>query len=166
MNENLVARLIEHNNWANQQILEFCATLTDAQLDAQPPASTKGTVRRTLEHLIGSQAHYATYLLGINIRPNWETAPSLAAMSESLTRSSSAILELVQDQTKFPTARIQTRDNFWVEPWVLIVQIINHAHEHREQINSMLTALGITPPELYGWTYGEAVGALIPVSTP
>jgi uncharacterized damage-inducible protein DinB len=48
-----------------------------------------------------------------------------------------------------------------VEPWVVIVQIINHATEHREQICSMLNALGITPPDMDGWAYGEATEALV-----
>ena len=52
-----------------------------------------------------------------------------------------------------------------MEPWVILVQAINHATEHREQINSMLSALGITPPDLDGWSYGEAIQALVPVTT-
>jgi uncharacterized damage-inducible protein DinB len=46
-----------------------------------------------------------------------------------------------------------------------MVQAINHATEHREQIKSMLSALGVTPPEIDGWSYGEAANALIPIST-
>jgi len=45
-----------------------------------------------------------------------------------------------------------------------MVQIINHATEHREQIKSMLSALGVTPPELDGWDYGFATNTLVPVS--
>jgi len=44
------------------------------------------------------------------------------------------------------------------------VQVINHAHEHREQICSMLNALGVTPPDMDGWAFGEATGALVPIS--
>jgi uncharacterized damage-inducible protein DinB len=61
--------------------------------------------------------------------------------------------------------QLQTRDGFFVEPWVIMVQVINHATEHREQISSMLSALGVTPPDLDGWTYGEATNALTPIST-
>ena len=53
----------------------------------------------------------------------------------------------------------------YVEPWVVMVQIINHATEHREQIKSMLSALGVTPPDIDGWDYGVATNALIPIST-
>jgi uncharacterized damage-inducible protein DinB len=47
-----------------------------------------------------------------------------------------------------------------VEPWVVLTQVINHATEHREQIKSMLTALGIEPPEIDGWDHGLSTGAL------
>ena len=52
-----------------------------------------------------------------------------------------------------------------MEPWVVMVQAINHATEHREQIKSMLSALGVTPPSIDGWDYGEVTNALIPIST-
>ena len=45
-----------------------------------------------------------------------------------------------------------------------MVQIIDYATKHREQINSMLSALGVTPPDLDGWSYGEATNALLPIS--
>jgi uncharacterized damage-inducible protein DinB len=73
-------------------------------------------------------------------------------------------LNLVREE-KYPKERLVTRDGYYVEPWVILVQIINHATEHREQIKSMLTALGITPPSIDGWDYGETVHALFPIST-
>jgi uncharacterized damage-inducible protein DinB len=42
-------------------------------------------------------------------------------------------------------------------------KIINHATEHREQIKSMLSALGVTPPDIDSWDFGEFSGALVPV---
>ena len=72
-------------------------------------------------------------------------------------------MELAGDLSKLPTDRLQTRDDFWVEPCVVMVQVINHATEHREQIKSMLTAMGITPPSIDGWDYGEASNALVPM---
>jgi uncharacterized damage-inducible protein DinB len=77
--------------------------------------------------------------------------------------SGEALLALLRDESKIPTTSLQTRDGFHVEPWVVIVQIINHATEHREQINSMLSAMGITPPDMDGWSHGDAMGVLIPI---
>jgi uncharacterized damage-inducible protein DinB len=113
MDENILTRLFEHNNWANLQLIQTCATLTDEQLDAQPQTATKGSIRSTLQHLINSQEDYG----------------------------------------------------YSIEPWVVMVQAINHATEHREQIKSMLSSLGITPPRIDGWAYGKVTNALIQLST-
>jgi uncharacterized damage-inducible protein DinB len=45
-----------------------------------------------------------------------------------------------------------------------MLQVINHATEHREQIKSMLSSFGVTPPDIDGWDYGGAMNALVPVS--
>ncbi len=55
--------------------------------------------------------------------------------------------------------RVQETEGWWVDPWVVMLQVINHATEHREQIKSMLTALGVTPPSIDGWDYGEFTNA-------
>jgi len=47
---------------------------------------------------------------------------------------------------------------------VILLQIINHATEHREQIKGMLTSLEMAPPEIDGWSYGEFSKACIPMS--
>ena len=52
-------------------------------------------------------------------------------------------------------------DGYLVEPWVVLVQVINHATEHRKQVGIMLRALGMTPPRLDGWGYGEMAGGLV-----
>ena len=86
-----------------------------------------------------------------------------ADMEKSIENSGKRLLELARDESKLPKGSVQTRDSHNVEPWVLMVQIINHATEHREQIKSMLTALGVTPPSIDGWDYGEATNALVPI---
>jgi len=57
-----------------------------------------------------------------------------------------------------------TDDEYLIEPWVVMVQAINHATEHHEQIKSMLTSLGITPPRIDGWGYGMATNALTQIA--
>jgi len=42
--------------------------------------------------------------------------------------------------------------------------LLPHATEHREQIKSMLSALGIAPPSLDGWDYRETTNTLVPIS--
>jgi uncharacterized damage-inducible protein DinB len=164
MTENLLVKLFEHNNWANQKIIQACSALGDEQLDAEPQSVTKGTIRRTLVHLVSSQQSYLrTLTLPLEERLDSITV-DFAELQESINKSGEGLLALARGERKPFNSQLQTRDGYYVEPWVLMVQIINHATEHREQINSMLSALGITPPDLDGWSFGEATNALVPIA--
>lgn len=165
MTENFLVKLFEHNNWANNQIIQACSALSDEQLDAEPQSATKGSIRDTLSHLVRSQRGYLALLtLPVEARPN--TPLEFGELQESARISGEGLLALVRDEPgKLSMTRLQTRDGYYVEPWVVLVQVINHATEHREQIKSMLTSLGVPPPDMDGWDYGEATNALIPIST-
>ena len=47
----LLVTLCEHNTGANLRLLDFCAGLSDEQLDASAPG-TFGRVRDTLVHIV------------------------------------------------------------------------------------------------------------------
>jgi len=163
MTKQSLKMLFEHNNWANNQIIEACLALTDEQLDAEPKSAAAGSIRTTLAHLVAAQQGYLRLLtLPLEERLDRIPAPPFAELKQLASSSGEALLALAQGDSNIPIKdHIQTRDNLLVEPWVIMVQIINHATEHREQIKSMLTALGVTPPEIDGWSYGELAGALI-----
>ncbi len=164
MTDNFLEKLFEHNNWANLKMLQACLALSDEQLDAEPQSATKGNIRSTLVHLVSAQYSYLrTLTLPVEERRD-AVSVAFNELQDSIRKSGDRLLALLRDEGRIPQAQIQTRDNFFVEPWVLMVQIINHATEHREQLNSMLSALGVTPPDLDGWSYGEATDALIPMS--
>lgn len=165
MSDNVLVRLFEHNNWANLQIIEACAALSDEQLDAEPQSATPGSIRHTLTHLVTSQQGYLS-LLTLPIESRHKVSPSFAELSQIASSSGEGLLELAMNESiTLPKTRVQTTDGYFIEPWVVMVQAINHATEHREQINSMLSALGVTPPDLDGWSYGEFTGAVVPIST-
>jgi uncharacterized damage-inducible protein DinB len=162
--KNILEKLFEHNNWANLRIIEACSVLSDEQLNAEPQSVTKGTIRRTLVHLVSSQQSYLrTLTLPLEERLDSITV-DFVELQESINKSGEGLLALARGERKPFNSQLQTRDGHYVEPWVLMVQIINHATEHREQICSMLSALGLTPPDMDGWSYGEAANALVPIS--
>ena len=41
----------------------------------------------------------------------------------------------------------------------MLGQVIDHAREHRSHVATILTQLGIEPPDMDLWAYGEAVQA-------
>ncbi len=164
MTENILEKLFEHNIWANNQIIQACSTLSDEQLDAEPQSATKGNIRSTLSHLVTSQHGYLR-LLTVPLEKRLEPVPTpaFADLQKSARSSGEGLLVVARDQPSISAkGRIHTRDGFLVEPWVVMVQIINHATEHREQIKSMLSSLGVIPPNIDGWDYGEFTNTLIP----
>jgi uncharacterized damage-inducible protein DinB len=165
MTENMLVKLFEHNNWANAQIIQACSALSDEQLDAEPQSATKGSIRRTLVHLVASQHGYLS-LLTLPVEARREARPAFAELQEVANISGEGLLALASDESgQHLKTQLRTTDGYFVEPWVVMVQTINHATEHREQISNMLSALGVTPPDLDGWAYGEVTHALIPIAS-
>jgi len=58
------------------------------------------------------------------------------------------LIALAQNESSESLKTKFEKDGYFVEPWVVMVQAINHATEHREQIKSMLSSLGMTLQEL------------------
>ena len=163
MHENFLAKMFEHNNWANQKVIEACRVLSDEQLDTEPQSAVRGNIRDTLIHLVTSQRGYLALLtLPVDQRP---TSPlEFTDLEESVRTSGEGLLALANGERHPFEARLTTRDGHFTEPWVVMLQVINHATEHREQIKSMLTALGVAPPDIDGWGYGLASDALVPIT--
>jgi uncharacterized damage-inducible protein DinB len=164
MTENYMVKLFEHNHWANQLILQTCLTLSDQQLDAEPQSVTKGSIRQTLIHMVSAQNSYLmTLTLPVEVRMQPVTV-DFDKLVESERMSAEGLLPLAAGEKQPFGSKVQTRQGYLVDSWAIMVQIINHATEHREQICSMLNVLGVTPPGMDGWSYAEAMKALVPVS--
>jgi uncharacterized damage-inducible protein DinB len=71
--------------------------------------------------------------------------------------SGEALIELAaQAQTGASVTTPYRGEEYTLPVWLLFVQAINHATEHRAQVATILTQQGIQPPSLDGWTYHEA----------
>lgn len=164
MSDNILLKLFEHNNWANDQIIQACYKLTEEQLDAEPKSATEGSIRSTLMHFVPSQQGYLK-LLTLPVEERQKRSEfAFEDLREAARMSGEGIVALIQ-AGKIPTHRLKTTDGYDVEPFVVMVQIINHATEHREQIKSMISAFGITPPDIDGWDFGLATNTLAPIAS-
>lgn len=160
---NILARLVEHNNWANLLIIDACDTLQEDQLDFQPQSAVRGTIRETLQHFVLSQEDYVSMLTTSKHPQERDLDATLAELRKIAITSGQGLLSLVQNSApNLLQTQIHVSDGYKVEPWVFIVQLVNHATEHREQIKSILTALGVEPPRIDGWAYGQQQNALLP----
>ena len=157
MSESLV-ELFKHNVWANQRLFEACEDRSDAQLDATM-VGTFGSIRNTLMHIVGAQERYVSALTEAEpVSMNRERAPfpGVSELRHAAHTSGEALVELSAQAPDGATVTTMWRGAAYTLPiWLLLVQAINHATEHRAQVSAILTQQGIEPPSMDGWTYHE-----------
>lgn len=155
-----LARAFEHSNWANERVIECCSALDDAALDAPHPG-TEWSLRRTLLHIVESQVGYVSLL---TLRPEERTETNVAfeGIADAARSSGAELLAVVTDEEWVCMEPVLSSDGHTIDPWVVIVQALHHATDHRRQVLGMLRTLGVSPPRLDGWAFGDAVGAIEP----
>jgi uncharacterized damage-inducible protein DinB len=160
MSETLI-QLFTHNAWANQRLFDACDGLSDAQLDATV-AGTFGTIRDTLMHIVGAQERFTAALADsgpLGKSREHGAFPGIAELRDGARTSGEALVELARLAARAqPGATVTTAwrgEDYTLPVWLLLVQAINHATEHRTQVAAILTQLGIEPPGMDGWTYHE-----------
>jgi uncharacterized damage-inducible protein DinB len=147
--------LFSHNLWANLRLLERCAALSSEQLNASI-SGAYGSIRDTLQHIVTSEQSYFSRISTGQRYDRPEDAPplTLAEMVESARTTGSGLIEWAPKVQAGDTVQLDwegtPRD---VPKTIILTQVINHATEHRAQVMTILTQLGIQPPELDSWTY-------------
>jgi uncharacterized damage-inducible protein DinB len=147
--------LFRHNLWANLRLLENCSGLTAEQLDATIPGAY-GSIQDILQHItLAEQGYYSRISTGKMFHHSEKTPTmTLADMMASLRTTGEGLIEWA--------GRVQADDTVeldWdgtlreVPKTIILTQVINHATEHREQVKTILTQLGIEPPDLQSWKY-------------
>ena len=156
-----------HHAWANRELIEFCRRLSPAQLEATAPA-TYGTILATLNHVVLSDGAYLPRKRGI--RPAWVGEEEgelgldvLAARAEELAPIWEAYLA---DPLDFQDKLSLDAGAYEAQASVPVVQALHHGNVHRENVCTILTSLGIEPPDLQAWTWAEATGRAREVDSP
>jgi uncharacterized damage-inducible protein DinB len=156
-----LGRIVEHNNWANAALIRACASLTDGQMDATPRSPRERTIRQVLAHLVESQVGYAE-MLSPEFKLSADPGSSLEDLARAAGGSGRGLQAVADGEVAVPwDSDMRTGDGYLVKPWTVFVQAINHGAEHRRQVCGILRALGVEPPRLDGWGFGEATGAVV-----
>lgn len=154
----ILVNLFRHNRWANERMFEACLPLTEAQLAAEVPG-TYGRLDQTLLHLASAEGGYLHRLIG------W-TPPEGYGLGEGVAYPGASLLlervrmtgeTLIGVARELPADRVLTDEtNDAIPAWVVLLQAAYHAAEHRQQIATVLTHLGIAPPEPDLWAFNDA----------
>jgi uncharacterized damage-inducible protein DinB len=150
----------KYNLWANLRLLEACAHLSDAQLDATTKG-TFGSVRETLMHLFAAEEGYARHFnfTGPAPTPRLADLTTFAGFDELRRRAERSGKELIAIAERGDLSQILHLDGGTYDAPVIVVviQAINHAIDHRSQIATLLSQQDIEPPDLDGWSYNDSM---------
>jgi uncharacterized damage-inducible protein DinB len=156
--ESTLVELIRYNNWANKQVFVACQKLSPEHLAAFAPGAY-GSIHATLGHIIAAEADYINRLTGKGPQPpfHWEERPGLEDIFVFSGIVASALLDAVQ---RVPPDHMvheeESGNTIDYTAQILFIQVINHGIEHRTNITTTLSGLGLPAPEVDGWGYLSA----------
>ena len=162
--ETALVTIFRHHLWANGKLFDACAALDEAQL-AATAVGTYGPIYDTLHHLVRAEQGYLFLLTGdspvARMRP--EDRPAMATLRENARLFDEELMAVAAGVTPPAMAHSVEEDGQWSLPaGVVLAQVINHATEHRAHIMTILTQIGLQPPELDCWAFGDRYGTFTP----
>ena len=155
-----------HNAWATRQLLLRCRELTLAQREATV-IGVYGSPVATLWHIVASEAGYYSRLA--DQQPDWDrraaeppSLDDLTARAEEMAARWEAFLAEPFDAERALVYQWNDGTRKDVPAGIVLAQALHHGNEHRGQINTVLTAIGIEPPALGLWDFAEETNRATP----
>jgi uncharacterized damage-inducible protein DinB len=149
----VLVELFRHHRWANDTLYAACEGLDDDQLEATV-AGTMGSIRDTLHHLANAERYYVSALKHEPIERRMTEFPGVTALRAQVGRQGDDLIAL---------AGAADPEGVWRGQWggreaeipsaIFFIQAINHATEHRSQVMTILSQLGIEPPVVDAWNF-------------
>jgi uncharacterized damage-inducible protein DinB len=159
----LVTRFFRHNTWADLKLLDFCAGLGDDQLNATA-VGTFGSIRDTLVHIVDAEVDYVNLAKGSPQEPiPSDPFPAFEELNDAVRRAGDELLQLAVAAQADTIVRVtRPQEPIYEYPLGgLLVQVLNHSTEHRTQISTIITQLGLEPPSMSGWKYMRELGEFL-----
>jgi uncharacterized damage-inducible protein DinB len=157
----LLADAFGHHVWATIRVLDACAALDDAQLATTVPG-TYGSIIGTLRHLVGGDVFYLDVLRS-ELESFDEAAsdiPTMRAVFEAhdpvWQRLVAGNLEPTTDVVEYEDSGYETHAPLGIR----LAQALNHGTDHRSQVCTALTTLGIEPPAIDVWDFAAVDGRM------
>jgi len=163
----VLVEFLRHNTTMNERLFAACRLLTPEQLGSTA-VGTYGTVGATLVHIANAQEGYAARLLEAS-RPerlDEDPFPGFDALAERFAHGNEQLEEAATRAGSDRQVTVTGDDppgSWWMPVTLFLLQAVNHGTEHRSQVATVLTQLGVEPPEMDGWAYFFASGHMVPV---
>ncbi len=162
MSRPILADAFAHHVWASLLVIDACAALPPEQLQTTVPG-TFGSILDTVRHLVGSDVSYLELLSGGEVAAIDEETMDLPALRAAMEATGSVWAKVVAGDLDPDQQLTRTRDDGSTSTAPLgirLAQVVHHGTDHRSQISTALTTLGVTPPEIDVWDFAASEGRL------
>jgi uncharacterized damage-inducible protein DinB len=157
-----------HHVWATLRLFDTCSSLTPEQM-SRTAEGTYGSILDTARHIVGADASYLFVTTGGRIPRIDEDRMDLAELRAVMERHGSAWSELVASNPDPDAVLVRHRDDgseTRAPMSIRLAQALHHGTDHRSQICTVLTTLGVEPPAIDVWDFGEEDGRVVDVPPP
>jgi len=155
-----------HHVWATLRLLDACAALTPEQLQTTVPG-TYGSILDTARHLVGSDNFYLFVMTGLErIDEDHMDVGELRDAMEANGPRWTALLAEDRDPDQMTVVPGDEGWEFHAPMGIRLAQSVHHGTDHRSQICTALTTLGIEPPAIDVWDYGDETARTADVRSP
>jgi uncharacterized damage-inducible protein DinB len=168
MTRSLLADAFDHHVWATLRLLDTCLALDPTQLETTVPG-TYGSILSTMRHIVGADASYLFVLTEGHVQPIEEDGMDLPQLRAAMVGFGPGWSELLAQTLDPDEIRVRHRDDgseFYAPLGIRLAQVPHHGTDHRSQICTALTALGIEPPLIDVWDFAEAHGRTKEIAAP
>ena len=152
-----------HHVWATLRLIDACMALSPDQLETAVPG-TYGSILETTRHLVGSDSWYLFRLSREGTPPTDEEHHSLPELRAAVVARGAAWSQVLAANPDPDALVVGVADDgtevFWPTS-IRIAQALHHGTDHRSQICTALTTLGVEPPSIDVWDFGEQDGRLV-----
>ena len=154
-----------HHVWATLRLIDTCLGLTPEQLETTVPG-TYGSIIDTMRHTVGGDASYLFVTTGGRIAMVDDERMDLAELRAEMERHGPAWSELVGGDIEPDAVLVRYRDDgseMSAPLGIRLAQALHHGTDHRSQICTALTSLGVEPPSIDVWDFGWEDGRVTEV---
>jgi len=154
-----------HHVWATLRLVDTCLPRSSEQLET-PVLGTYGSILETVRHLVGADSSYLYSITGGRtavIDEDHMALPELRAAMEGHGPAWSGLLAQDIDPDAIVVRHRDDGSETHASIAIRLAQAVHHGTDHRSQICTVLTTLGVEPPAIDVWDFGEQDGRVVEI---
>lgn len=151
-----------HHVWATIRVIDSCQALAAEQLETTV-SGTYGSILETVRHLVGGDASYLFVMTGGRTAEIEEAQMDLAELRAVMIDNGSAWSSFLAADPDPDAIVVRHRDDgseSHAPMGIRLAQVLHHGTDHRSQVCTALTTIGVEPPGVDVWDFGSEDGRI------